>query len=211
MIYLKSVDSTQKFIISNYKNIPINEYVISKVQTSGYGRTGLWDSSYKNMYFSKLVLYDDFLWIRVLVSMYEICKNYVLSTEISLPNDIYAGGKKIGGFIIEPVEKLMVIGVGINLEEHETKSKTSLEIITNKKINLFEFSNEFNKILDENLIKDINEIHNAYLSGINIINTQIKFMLRKTSEKKEGIVNSIYYDKICIDNIQYRLMEIKIL
>ena len=127
--YYNEIDSTQKEI---WRRIEKNQIVDGTLiraekQTAGIGTHGRkWVSTTNNIAFSfyaelncKLEKLEG-----ITVEIAEIIINlikemYGIQLDIKLPNDIYFGGKKLGGILTETkvkgnLAKCMVVGIGIN-------------------------------------------------------------------------------------------------
>lgn len=150
-LYFEEITSTNDYIKS--KNFPDGTVVVAETQTAGKGRKGRrWVSSYaKGLYFSLLlkphieVSYLSKLSLVFVYAVFEALERYLsptFSLKIKWPNDIYLGGKKLAGFLIDSgVENneitKIIVGVGININNeiedfHDLDIATSLKIETNK-------------------------------------------------------------------------------
>lgn len=128
-IYYDEIDSTQKEI---WRRIEKNEIIDGTLiraekQTAGIGTHGRkWVTTKNNIAFSFYIELNCKLekLERITVEIAEIIINsikemYGIQLEIKLPNDIYYGGKKLGGILTETkvkgnMAKFMVVGIGIN-------------------------------------------------------------------------------------------------
>jgi BirA family biotin operon repressor/biotin-[acetyl-CoA-carboxylase] ligase len=136
LIALDSVDSTNSFakqLLSNSRPIE-GTVIMAKEQFAGRGQMGnTWNTvAGKNITMS-VVLYPEqldadkqfFLNMAVALAVKDFCE-FVLHDEIKIkwPNDIYYHDKKLGGILIENTisdSKITssVIGIGINVNQHE--------------------------------------------------------------------------------------------
>lgn len=126
ILYLKSVDSTQKFLKSKVESAELRLplCVVTAVQTSGIGSRGnSWIGKEGNIFFSFAVNKDELPEDLPLISS-SIYFSYIFkellaemgsSSLIKWPNDFYVGGKKIGGTVTELVKDMLICGIGINI------------------------------------------------------------------------------------------------
>ena len=130
-LHFKKIDSTQKYLKTNYKQLPNMMFVSTDFQTMGRGRnTRTWVSESKaNLLFSflikdkKLVQKFDVLSILSAVSIKQSLEEIGLkNVSIKWPNDVYVNGKKICGILLEGIAKdnkldAVVIGIGLNVNQ----------------------------------------------------------------------------------------------
>ncbi|WP_185864876.1 biotin--[acetyl-CoA-carboxylase] ligase [Blattabacterium cuenoti] len=159
IIYLKEVDSTNKFaklyIKQKLYSTILNEWIVifSRKQFKGLGKKGFWLSECnKNITFSiifnpKNILIKNIFLINIIISN---AIHKILYAEINYPiwikwpNDIIIKNKKIGGILIENyirsnTIKFSIIGIGINVKQkifNEKWNATSLEKIFNVKFDI---------------------------------------------------------------------------
>jgi len=96
---------------------------IAEYQRSGRGRGGnSWVCPEGEGLLFSLVLDPDVdfsLWYRmslaVGLAVVNVVRGYGIEATVKWPNDIYVGDKKLGGVLIERVNELLVVGVGINI------------------------------------------------------------------------------------------------
>ena len=136
--YLKSVDSTQKYL----KNLLINRKVstplavLSQIQTDGIGsRNNSWIGLEGNLFLSfsiplnelpsDLKLESSSIYFSYLLK--EVLSDLNSSVWLKWPNDFYIGEMKIGGMISNIVQNNIVCGVGLNLVD-APKGFLSLDI-----------------------------------------------------------------------------------
>lgn len=127
VIRLRETDSTNDEVLRLGRKYGVPLFVRADVQTAGRGRMGrrwiseeggLWMSAllrktdpmdnYKMMLGSALVVAD-------VVS--PILKEFGYSPEIHFPNDIFVAGKKLCGILVEEREGLIVVGIGLNVNQ----------------------------------------------------------------------------------------------
>ena len=96
-------------------------------------------------------------------SVLEVLEEYGVSDlSIKWPNDVYAGGKKICGILLEAVSKekmeCLIIGIGINVNEEDFEGDylhmpTSMKLELGKEIDLEEFKEKVYRQLSDNIEK----------------------------------------------------------
>lgn len=133
----KEIDSTNEYLLTHHKILPSGTICVAESQTAGRGRRGRqWYSpESKNIYFSMLWHYPSLdipqlsslsLMISVLIA--EIFQSLKIPhIQIKWPNDIYYGGKKMGGILIESridnTGIYIVSGIGLNLGMNDIDDK----------------------------------------------------------------------------------------
>lgn len=127
--WFEQIDSTNEYLLSHYRELPIGTLCLAESQTAGRGRRGRqWHSpASQNLYFSMLWRYDldqlqavSSLSLVVALIIAETFEELgVEDIQIKWPNDIYYQGKKMGGILIESridsANLYVVIGIGLNL------------------------------------------------------------------------------------------------
>jgi BirA family biotin operon repressor/biotin-[acetyl-CoA-carboxylase] ligase len=130
VIKLNAIDSTNTFLKQQVKQQLLQDFtlVYTNQQTAGRGQMGaVWVSEVgKSLTFSLLVkktktfsIVDFDFQILVSVAVYRALNIFKVESEIKWPNDIMAGGRKLGGILIEQVtdfeeQPALVVGIGIN-------------------------------------------------------------------------------------------------
>jgi len=141
MLWLEEVSSTQELIKGG--DFPCGSVVVADRQKRGKGRKGRrWESQEGGLYFSFVLCSGDFrdfaqmpLVVGYALSMY--LESLGVRTSIKWPNDVYAGGKKVSGVLVERSGGRIVVGVGLNVgqesfpKELEDKA-TSIKLLTGK-------------------------------------------------------------------------------
>ena len=167
VIQLEEVDSTNSYGKKHIDEFGDKTAIITKKQTSGRGRLNRsWvDLGEENLFLSIILkpsetfneIYPN-LTQYLSVTLCKVIESYGIQTQIKWPNDVLIDGKKIAGILSETVmqgQKLkgIVLGVGVNLNSNQEKINaipnkiaTSLNIETQKAIDLKEF---LNKLLTE--------------------------------------------------------------
>ena len=101
--------------------------VLTEEQTKGRGRGGnLWNCPLGQGLLFSLVLEPDLdrsQWSRLAlaagVALAEVLEKAGLSAEIKWPNDVWLGGKKCAGVLVEGCEDCVIIGMGVNVSVKE--------------------------------------------------------------------------------------------
>lgn len=209
--YIASLNSTNEFIKSNYKNGPEGLVVIAGEQTEGRGRKGNdWHSpKEEGLYFSILlkpeifIEYSSYLTVISALALYNVLKNdYPVS--IKWPNDIYLHNKKIAGILVESncyhdKIKRAILGVGCNTNISEfppilKKKATSLAIYKGKSIIdqelVVDYLNEF-ELLYAELLNGNRDFMNEWEKILDINGQQIK--VKSGENIWKGVVQEITY------------------
>ena len=179
LLFLKEVDSTNKYAKENISQIKDATLVYADVQTAGRGRMARsWDfMSGENVYASIVLkpsselreVYSN-LTQYLCVVLAEVLEEYNLSPRIKWPNDIQINGKKISGILAECVfnRKLegLVLGFGVNLNcssndiDKINQPATSLNLETGMEIDreiflkkvIDKFCLRYNKFIEEGFL-----------------------------------------------------------
>ncbi|MBQ4253232.1 MAG: biotin--[Erysipelotrichaceae bacterium] len=169
IIRLDTVDSTNTYLKRNYQSLESGTFVSALLQTAGKGRNDRkWIAAKgENLTFS-LLLKDEFFYENYrslsVLSAYCVLKALerlgVRDLSIKWPNDVYAGGKKICGILLESViqQKMecLIIGIGINLnqkcfEGDYLRTPTSAALQLGKDVDLELFADGVFSIITDNL------------------------------------------------------------
>jgi BirA family biotin operon repressor/biotin-[acetyl-CoA-carboxylase] ligase len=128
IIYLDSVDSTQKYLkeLIQEDKISLPCAVVADSQTDGVGSRGnSWSGVRGNLFLSFAIPLNELPKDLKLESA-SIYFSYILKETLcefgsaiwlKWPNDFYIGEKKIGGMITNLVKESLVCGVGLNIAE----------------------------------------------------------------------------------------------
>ncbi len=127
IIYLKEIDSTQKYLISALKKQQIQPpiAIFAKHQTNAQGsRTNSWISKEGNLHLSfalkiaslpkDLKLESSSIYFAYLLKL--ALESFDSKIWIKWPNDLYIDDKKVGGVITTVVKDNIVCGVGLNVK-----------------------------------------------------------------------------------------------
>ena len=124
--YFQSVSSTNQKAKAYVKNNFKHGYtLITKNQTCGRGRrNNIWFSvPNKSLTFSLMVNQKEFNNTKLLplisgLAIIKAIKEYSgIACKVKWPNDIILNQKKIGGVLIEKINDILIIGIGINVNE----------------------------------------------------------------------------------------------
>ncbi len=123
MIWLEEVSSTQNLL--KELTFPYGTVVVANRQREGRGRFGRkWSSGEGGLYFSFLLNPHRFQ--KLLPLPLVVGYGVLLQLErrdfkpmLKWVNDVYIGGKKVCGVLVERTKEKLVVGVGINLNQRE--------------------------------------------------------------------------------------------
>ncbi len=207
------VDSTQNICRSNYETLDNKSIILAEKQTNGYGRTGSWDSSAKNIYMSVKLENISVTKILYLISsvVVEILRDNDVSAYIKLPNDIYVNQRKIGGLIIEEYDEGYIVGIGINVYELATKERTSLFSEKAKDWKIDQLVSQFQISLEQNIMYQESELVQIWKEYTTLIGQIITITNRKTNNKLEIKVTNVDKDYVYTNKEKYLIMEYKFL
>ncbi len=179
ILWLDTIDSTNSEALRRLAELPSGTVLAAREQTAGRGQRGnTWFSQPgKNLTFS-IVLKNlplaaaqairlNFLFS---VAVADFLQDRGVEAAIKWPNDIYVGGRKICGMLIEntlgPGGKLAasVVGIGLNINQKEFSqlaNATSLALCTGKEVGLEEsleafltiFNSLWPRLMDSSLLE----------------------------------------------------------
>ncbi len=205
--HLKTIDSTQTFLKENIHLYSEFDGVLADVQTSGYGRSGMWDSHNKNLHFSVALLTHNNIFAKCLVAFHMTSLQLNRHAKLVFPNDIYLEGKKVGGLLLEPCDGKYVCGFGLNL----STSTSNYNHITNANISPIEVAEHLTLVLKSVINWNEQQLIAYYKSNMNIFKSEIQYFDKKTEATKFGIVTDLSLDKIYIDGVAYHHMQVKLI
>ena len=152
IIHLSNIDSTNNFAAKLLsENLCQNGAVImADVQTEGKGQRGnIWLSESGKNLLSSFVFKPDNLSVEnqiaitwaTSLSLLETLRKFNIEAQIKWPNDIFVGGKKIAGILIENQLQgtqisCSIIGIGLNLNQtfFDDLKATSLQLETKQTV-----------------------------------------------------------------------------
>lgn len=209
--YYKQVDSTQTKCQELYSELDEWSIVAAESQTSGYGRTGLWDSSDSNIYMSIKVtdIKVNLLLPIISVGLCKVLNEHEVKAYLKLPNDIYVNKKKLGGILIEPFANGYIVGIGINVQLTNVDGRTSLLNERKSKWINNNLISQFQQVFIDLEMKKNAEIMNMYQDVTILKNQEIMIVDRRTQETKLVKVNKVDTEKIYTNDSEYSIMQYK--
>ncbi len=142
ILYLESVDSTQKYLKELIKEnkISLPYAVVANSQTDGIGSRGnSWSGVENNLFLSFAIPLKDLPKDLKLESasiyfsyiLKETLEEFGSSVWLKWPNDFYINDKKVGGMITNLIKESLVCGVGINIA-HAPSDFARLDIVLDR-------------------------------------------------------------------------------
>jgi BirA family biotin operon repressor/biotin-[acetyl-CoA-carboxylase] ligase len=142
ILYLESVDSTQKYLKELIKEnkISLPYAVVANSQTDGIGSRGnSWSGVKNNLFLSFAIPLKDLPKDLKLESasiyfsyiLKETLEEFGSSVWLKWPNDFYINDKKVGGMITNLIKESLVCGVGINIA-HAPSDFARLDIVLDR-------------------------------------------------------------------------------
>ena len=140
--HLAELGSTNDYALELVESGKINGdlAILADRQTHGRGRLNgrLWHSPEGNFYCSYVVRLDalgvdankaSLLTTTIMTALLQFLQKLTKSKRIQLklPNDIFVGGKKLAGVLVEVSYPYAIIGIGINLTAAPLETSTSLQ------------------------------------------------------------------------------------
>lgn len=201
LLFLKQVDSTNKYAKEHIADIADKTLVYTDFQTSGKGRLERkWNYNGSNNIYASIVLkpssemndiYANLTQYLCLV-LAEVFEEYGVTPKIKWPNDIRIDGKKISGILAEAVitkGKLegLILGFGVNLNCARTEidkidqPATSLNLETGMEIDRKIF---LNKLLDRFCLRYNRFIEEGFL------------LIREEYKRRAEFLNSLITVKV---------------
>ena len=222
IISYSNLKSTNDFIINQHKFFlnPKNIIVLTHNQINGRGSYGKkWFSDENSLTFSFSYKSQNFKLSREILmltanSILNYLKTVNICAHIKYPNDIFVGGKKIAGILVErissPIGNFIVSGVGLNLNNKSfpnyLTNPVSVYQINNKKLNkenvLIDLINEITNSIELNE-NDKPNIKDNFLNHLHGFNNYVPCSLNGRSHKimlKDVLDNGTILIKIKGDN-----------
>lgn len=206
----RELTSTQIFLKRNLDVYLQGDGVYAEKQTNGYGRTGLWESSDKNIYYSSIIPNNENSHLAIICAMHSFIASFTNDAEIKVPNDLYVNGKKIGGFLIEIIEDVAICGIGINVF-NDNRDYTSLNQITGEEYDIDILVKQLHKTVFEFLKQSTSQLEEYYQKSCKMLGKYVEFIVLSDYSSDSGIVSGLDSTHIFIDGRQFHQMEIKIL
>lgn len=205
-----SVDSTQTYVKSKLKEIEYFDSFYATTQTNGYGRTGAWDSSFENLYFTKLLPIGKHNHLTAVCSMHMLISNYEGDVEIKVPNDLYCNHLKLGGVLIENIGEYAILGIGINING-SPQGFTSLSKLTNIRYDIDDLAQQLDELINLNLTMAIPMLESYYKQNCHLVGDYIEYTDLQSGDQFSGTVTDLDSEFIYIDDLKFNQMQIKIL
>ena len=233
VVWLDRIDSTNSEALRRLPELVSGTVLAAREQTAGRGQRGnVWFTEPgKNLTFS-IVLKD-----LPLEASDSICLNYLSSValvdfldskgvkaDIKWPNDIYAGGRKLCGILIEntlgPDGRLAasVVGIGLNINQKDfpqLANATSLSLCTGKEYDLEESLEAFLVVFDSLLSRLLeSSLQASYTARLFRRGVSARYHDLLLDEEFTGVLEGVAPDgRVCIrDNtgVQrlYRFKEV---
>ncbi len=142
ILYLESVDSTQKYLkeLIKEKKISLPYAVVANSHTDGTGSRGnSWSGVKNNLFLSFAIPLKDLPKDLKLESasiyfsyiLKETLEEFGSSVWLKWPNDFYINDKKVGGMITNLIKESLVCGVGINIA-HAPSDFARLDVVLDR-------------------------------------------------------------------------------
>lgn len=233
ILWLDSIDSTNSEALRRLPELECGTVLAAREQTAGRGQRGnTWFTQPGcNLTFSivlKRLLLPAADAVRLnfcaSVAVAQFLESEGVNAQVKWPNDIYVGGRKICGMLIEntlgPDGRLMasVIGIGINVNQVEfpqLANATSLALCTGKSYALEPALEEFLDIFDAWLSKlSSEELFSVYSSKLFRKGTLARYHDLLTDQEFQGVIEGVEPDgRLHIRNLDggdfyYRFKEV---
>ena len=155
ILYLDTVDSTNRYSSRKIKELPDRQIVLAEKQTAGQGRLNrTWVSNWPDNLYMSLVLKEfpnvdpplinlsQYMALKVA----ELLADYSVDAHVKWPNDVLVRGKKIAGVLGEAVYQGLrlqgyILGLGVNLNMNAdditsiNQPATSLNLLIRRHVN----------------------------------------------------------------------------
>lgn len=209
ILCLTTVDSTQTYLKDNLASLELYDCVYAKTQTNGYGRSGNWDSSFENLYFSKIMPVDELNHLTIICAIHMLISKYLPEVEIQVPNDLYYNQQKMGGFIIENTDRFAIVGIGININCSKPEF-VALADVTNTRYEIEDIAIELDELINLNSTMSKQMLEEYYQQNCKIIGRYVEYIELQSGDCFNGIVTALDSESITIDNLKFNQMAIKI-
>ena len=203
----EEIGSTNDYLLENSKKNKIS-ICLTESQTKGRGRNSKeWQSpKYENIYMSisfstnqDLKFFSSFSLVTAL-SVQKALTKHKFDTKIKWPNDIYINSKKVGGILIETLNKdknnIVVVGIGLNVFM-KSNSKIDREwtslILENESMSI-----DRNKIISDIVNELLVDKKTFEERGFGVFSNEFN-ELNILKNKKVSLSNSQYDDVVALD------------
>lgn len=188
-IWLKNVDSTNNEAFRRIDSLDNMSVLSAECQFEGRGQRGnTWFAAPGENITASIILKNpekalpaakDFFQLNILssVAVVKYLQQLGIAAKIKWPNDIYAGGKKISGMLIENSFSgkdigTSVIGIGVNINQtnfDNVANATSVKLLSNRSLcvkdELESMLREFGRAMDTDRT-ELKEYYFAHLFGL---------------------------------------------
>ena len=202
----EEIGSTNDYLLENSKKNKIC-ICLTESQTKGRGRNSKeWQSpKYENIYMSisfstnqDLKFFSSFSLVTAL-SVQKALTKHKFDTKIKWPNDIYINSKKVGGILIETLNKdknnIVVVGIGLNVF---MKSNSKIDREWTSLILENEMSIDRNKIISDIVNELLVDKKTFEERGFGVFSNEFN-ELNILKNKKVSLSNSQYDDVVALD------------
>lgn len=211
-LYLKEIDSTNRYLKSNYETLEDMTWLHSDIQTHGKGtKDRIWFGNHESLMCSVLLKekldIDTIHLIPLLAAqvLHKVLSTYNQHILIKWPNDLLILDKKLSGVLVESIilnnqVLALVVGFGINLNQQcfddnlkdiATSLKLHTSINYDKKVIFNQLIEQFEK--DYLVFRNDSQQTIDYCNRYHALNHQmICFM--DDNQKKEAQVIKIHHD-----------------
>ena len=165
LIWLRAVDSTQRYTQNELRSVTEGDLVISSIQTAGKGRENRsWFSQPGGLWMTITLRPPK---LEILGEISRLATTAIVTTleyfelsgcSIKLPNDVYYQRRKIAGVLADASvtgsSSIVYLGVGINVNNDPSEisdiseTSTSFKLATGRSLELHEFAAVFIENLD---------------------------------------------------------------
>lgn len=229
-VWYDTLDSTNSEALRRLPELPHGTVLAARAQTAGRGQRGnSWFSEPgKNLTFSIVLKFGegglkplaaaDAMWLNYLISVavVDFLQSHAIWCKVKWPNDVYVGKNKICGILIENAlagEWLAssVIGVGININQHEfpqLANATSLWSLTGEEYPLEKcldkllghFTYLLPNLYDPNQRRGLFSTYSTHLFNAD---TQAHYHDLLTDREYVGIIQGVAPDgRLCIRDLE---------
>ncbi len=206
----ETIVSTQDYLIDNAHEIDNNTIISADRQTSGYGRSGLWDSSDENVYMSlKVPEKSADISEVILCALHCYCLKIGINCRIKLPNDIYVANKKLAGFIVNKVGENYLIGIGMNVARIDHSTRTSILNEVNINVNLVSVIEQIAQLIIDFNDEDSELINVLFNQKLTFLGHQITVQNRQTKKLTDIKIRRVRSGKIVTDLGDYSIHKYK--
>jgi len=200
-LVLDVVDSTNNYLkrlIETYDDISDLIVVKALEQTKGRGRLDRsWFSSLDSLTFSVLLYYSEDSYqislITALSVLFTIKEYGIDDVYIKWPNDVYVMDKKVAGILLESINKYVIVGIGVNINQdnfpEELSNAISLKIAKGCEID----KDNFYQRLINNFLKYYKEWLINPAKAMSIVKEHIGWIGKKVKviNGLEGVIEGI--------------------